>query len=177
MTNGRSTMVLVCALLATASSVSGCSKGKDATPPQSSLSTATRAQVDEVVSAYEVVRKALAADSSDVTTQSRALADSAKNATASVPEPVRSALEDVASAASRLAEGSGGDLDAARTAFGEVSRALISVLSSDPGLQAGRHVYECPMAKGYKKWVQISEGVSNPYMGSEMLQCGEEAAF
>jgi hypothetical protein len=33
------------------------------------------------------------------------------------------------------------------------------------------------MAKGYKKWVQVSEAVSNPYMGSEMLECGTEAEF
>ena len=58
-----------------------------------------------------------------------------------------------------------------------MSRALIAVLSAEPSLQQGRHVYECPMAKGYKKWVQVSEGVSNPYMGTDMLQCGTEADF
>jgi hypothetical protein len=30
------------------------------------------------------------------------------------------------------------------------------------------------MAKGYKKWVQTSEKVSNPYMGKTMGQCGSK---
>ena len=60
---------------------------------------------------------------------------------------------------------------------GSPGASLIAVLSSEPSLQQSRHVYECPMAKGYKKWVQVSEGVSNPYMGSAMPQCGVEADF
>jgi hypothetical protein len=33
------------------------------------------------------------------------------------------------------------------------------------------------MAKGYKKWVQVAEEASNPYMGREMVQGGTEIAF
>lgn len=33
------------------------------------------------------------------------------------------------------------------------------------------------MAQGYKKWVQVDEGVANPYMGSDMRRCGTEVEF
>ena len=177
MINRRSALLLVCTLATTAGSLSACSKSKDGAASQSSLPTATRASIERVVSAYEAVRETLADDRSDVTAQSEALADAARQGAVGAPEPLRRPLEDVARAADQLARVPSGDLDAARAAFGELSRVLIALLSKDPSLQEGRHVYECPMAEGYKKWVQVSEGTSNPYMGSKMLQCGTETAF
>jgi len=177
MTNLRSALLLVCILALTAGSICACSKDKDGAASQSSVPAATRANIERAVTAYEAVREALADDRSDVTAQSEALAEAARQGAVGAPEPLRRPLDDVASAADRLARVPSGDLDAAREAFGELSRALIALLSKDPSLQEGRHVYECPMAEGYKKWVQVSEGTSNPYMGSKMLQCGTEAAF
>ena len=177
MSNRRSALLLVCTLAAAAGSLCACSKSKDQVASQSSLPAATRASIDRAVAAYEATRDALADDRSDVTAQSEALAKAARQGAAGAPEPLRRPLEDVASAADQLARVPSGDLDAARAAFGELSRALIALLSKDPSLQEGRYVYECPMADGYKKWVQVSEGASNPYMGSKMLQCGTEAAF
>ncbi|MBW2507616.1 MAG: DUF3347 domain-containing protein [Deltaproteobacteria bacterium] len=177
MINRRSAPVLVCILAAATGSLCACSKGKDRAASQSSLPAATRASVEEAVSAYEAVREALADDRSDVTAKSEALADAARRGAAGAPEPLRDPLEDLSSAADRLARVERGDLDAAREAFGELSRALIALLSEDPSLQEGRYVYECPMVDGYKKWVQVSEGTSNPYMGRKMLECGTEAGF
>jgi len=177
MINRRSAAVLVCILAAATGSLCACSKGKDRAASQSSLPAATRASVEEAVSAYEAVREALADDRSDVTAESQALADAARRGTAGAPEPLRHPLEDLSGAADRLARVESGDLDAAREAFGELSRTLIALLSKDPSLQEGRYVYECPMVDGYKKWVQVSEGTSNPYMGSKMLECGTEAGF
>jgi Cu(I)/Ag(I) efflux system membrane fusion protein len=130
-----------------------------------------------VVSAYDTVRGSLAQDRSDVSAQALTLADAAQAAAASAPDRLRRPLEDLAGASRRLAGLEGNDLAGARSAFGDASRALISVLSAEPSLQQGRHVYECPMARGYKKWVQVAEEASNPYMGREMLQCGTEIAF
>jgi hypothetical protein len=155
----------------------GCSKSREAVPEPSTLPAETGARIDEAVAAYDVVRGALAEDRGDVKTPATKLADAAGLASASAPDTVRRPLEELSSAAQRLAGLDGTDLIGAREAFGDVSRALISVLSAEPSLQQGRHVYECPMAKGYKKWVQVSEGVSNPYMGTDMLQCGTEADF
>jgi Cu(I)/Ag(I) efflux system membrane fusion protein len=177
MKNGLLAILLAASLITASSSLCACSKGQDRSSAQSSLPAATRARIDQVVSEYEVIREALAEDRGDVGAPSRALADSARSAAETAPEPVRGPLEDLASAARRLAEVKSGDVGESRAAFGEVSRALISVLSSDASLQRGRHVYECPMAKGYKKWVQVSESKSNPYMGREMLQCGTETDF
>lgn len=177
MINGRLAILFTCAVIGASGWLAACSKGKDATAPQTSLPAATRADIDKVVSAYELVREALAEDRADVRLQSATLADAAQASSEAAPQSLREPLEELSSAARQLAEIESGDLNAARSGFGQVSRALIAVLSAEPSLQRGRYVYECPMAKGYKKWVQVSEAVSNPYMGSEMLECGTEAEF
>lgn len=177
MMNGRPAVLLACAAIAVASIFIGCSKSREAVPKPSTLPAETSARIDEAVAAYDVVRGALAEDRGDVKTSATELADAARLASASAPATVRRPLEELSSAAQRLAGLESADLSEARKAFGDVSQALIAVLSAEPSLQQGRHVYECPMAKGYKKWVQVSEGVSNPYMGTDMLQCGTEADF
>ena len=58
--------------------------------------------------------------------------------------------------------------------FGEVSRAFVALLRAAPALQAGRHLFHCPMAQGFPKWVQTTEKMANPYMGKAMLECGSE---
>ncbi len=65
------------------------------------------------------------------------------------------------------------DLVKARAAFGELSRAVVAVVAADPSLQPGRFLFQCPMAKGYQRWVQLEEKMANPYMGKRMLECGE----
>ncbi len=177
MMNREGAVLLACAAIGVASFFTGCSKNREAASGPSTLPAETVGRVDQAVAAYDVVRRALAEDRGDVKTPAADLADAARLAEASAPKNLRPSLEDLASAAQRLAGLETGDVDVVREAFGDVSRALIAVLSVEPDLQRGRHVYECPMAKGYKKWVQVSEGVSNPYMGSDMLQCGTEAGF
>jgi Cu(I)/Ag(I) efflux system membrane fusion protein len=68
------------------------------------------------------------------------------------------------------------DLKAARLAFGELSRGLVAVIAADPALQAGRFLFECPMAAGYQRWIQTSATMMNPYMGKRMLECGSPVA-
>lgn len=176
MINERPTILLSCAVIATGL-VFGCSKSSDATPVQSSLTTSTRGNLEEAASAYEAIRGSLARDRSDVRTQALALADAAQAAATSAPEAIRQPLGDLSSASRRLAGLERDDLEGARRAFGDVSRAWISVLSAEPSLQQGKQVYECPMAKGYKRWVQVGKEASNPYLGSEMLQCGNKIDF
>jgi len=177
MMNGRPAVLVACTAIGAAIFFSGCSKNREAAPEPSTLPSETGARIDEAIAAYDVVRGALAEDRGDVKAPATDLADAARLAAASAPDTVRPSLEDLSSAAQRLAGLGNKDLRGAREAFGEVSRALIAVLSAEPSLQQGRQVYECPMAKGYKKWVQVSRGVSNPYMGSDMQQCGAEANF
>ncbi|MCC6622895.1 MAG: DUF3347 domain-containing protein [Deltaproteobacteria bacterium] len=80
-------------------------------------------------------------------------------------------LADVETRARAL--GRGGDLEAMRLAYGELSKPLVALASAAPELRGGRHVFMCPMARGYQKWLQVEPSLRNPYFGSKMLTCGE----
>jgi hypothetical protein len=97
---------------------------------------------------------------------------------------VKPAAETIAKEAARMgaagdviqkaakAVGSAADLEAARTAFGPLSDAVIAAARADgwkdlPSLKLGY----CPMVK--QSWIQKDGKVSNPYYGSAMLTCGE----
>lgn len=178
MTCPRATLRLVLGAVALSSLLLGCTKSEGRAPSSSSpLTATTRASIDEAISSYDGIREALAGDRDDVKSQALALASAAKTASASAPESLGPSLDDLAASAQRLGALDRQDLAQARKLFGDVSRALIAVLSAEPSLQPGRHVYECPMAKGYKKWVQLDDAISNPYMGREMPKCGSEAEF
>jgi hypothetical protein len=69
------------------------------------------------------------------------------------------------------------DADTVRKAFGEVSQRLLAILAADRSLAEGLHVFECPMAQGYKKWAQPAAKISNPYMGTRMPECGSESSL
>ena len=70
------------------------------------------------------------------------------------------------------AAGATADLKVVRVAFGELSRGIVGAIAADPTLQVGRFLYQCPMAKGYQRWVELKPRMENPYMGSRMLECG-----
>ncbi|KPK17351.1 MAG: hypothetical protein AMJ62_01475 [Myxococcales bacterium SG8_38] len=165
------TIVLASALLSCSKSEQKASKGQ---PP---IPSATHASIDETLSAYEKISKALTEDDANVRADALDLARAAKAASATAPASLLRPLEELSAAAQRMGTLEADGLGEARAAFGDVSRAMISLLSAAPSLQEDLHVYECPMAKGYKKWVQREEGISNPYMGREMPKCGTEAHF
>jgi Cu(I)/Ag(I) efflux system membrane fusion protein len=115
---------------------------------------------------YERIRALLAADEiKGVTEAATALAASA----------TKSSFTAVATSATKLAATT--EIEAARLAFGDVSREMVAVLARDPALANGQHVFECPMAKGYRKWIQPSQDMANPYMGQKMLACGGESTW
>ena len=65
------------------------------------------------------------------------------------------------------------DLGAARTAFSQLSDAVIAFSESTKAEAGdGVHAMYCPMAK--KQWLQKGDKVSNPYYGKSMLTCGEK---
>lgn len=73
-------------------------------------------------------------------------------------------------AAAGKAVGAAKDLAAARTAFKELSAAVLAV--ADSGL-LGKHslvAIHCPMAEA--SWLQEGAAVRNPYYGKSMLTCG-----
>ena len=114
---------------------------------------------DGVLAAYEKVRVQLAADAG-AGLAARELAAQAKAA----------GLADLAASAGTLAQTA--TMDEARTAFATVSQHVVALIATNPDLARGRHVFECPMVKGYNKWVQVSQDMANPYMGKAMLACG-----
>ena len=86
-------------------------------------------------------------------------------------------MKQVASEAEKLEDMSKEDAEAVRKAFGDLSEQVLRVLSADRALAEGLHVFECPMAQGYKKWVQPTAKLSNPYMGTRMPTCGSGSSL
>ena len=61
-------------------------------------------------------------------------------------------------------------LEAARSAFGELSSALIAYADKTKVPVEGKIVAYCPMAQ--KSWVQSAGTIANPYYGKAMATCG-----
>ena len=63
------------------------------------------------------------------------------------------------------------DIAAARTAFGELSTALVAYAEkTKSGFGPGVRVAYCPMAD--KSWLTKDKEIKNPYYGASMLTCG-----
>lgn len=126
------------------------------------------------LAAYEQIRELLASDRLDgLEDLAGRLAQDLETARQGLGEEVASRVAgslNEAAAAARSA-GAAGSLDAARRAFGEVSRFLIAVAGADPRLAAGWHVFSCPMTETFPKWMQPSAEPENPYMGPAMASC------
>jgi hypothetical protein len=162
-----------------------CSASAPATPPgadgpvEPAAVSAGVAQAPEsvrsVFAKYEAMRAALARDAvSEAPAGAEALAAAARAAApASKPEQ-KAQWDALGAAADALKVLPASDADGVRKGFGEVSRALVAVLAADAALAEGLHVFKCPMAQGYQKWVQPDSKLANPYMGTQMLTCGSE---
>ena len=140
------------------------------------LSTEARTGIGIALGDYEDIRAKLAQDDLE-SVSGAALKKSAESVAVKAPEALRDHLAALADAAGKLEEAPKGDADAVRKAFGEVSRSAIALLTAEESLRKDLHVFECPMAQGYKKWVQPSETKENPYMGQKMLQCGSASTW
>ena len=157
--------------------VTACNKD-DPRTPLPSAGSATEVEhdhVEDVLAIYERARAALAADETarlgDLAYQLEAAAGAASR---SEPADVVAHYKAIAAAAKQLASS---DLAAARRGFGEISRALIALVASDPALARGLHVFECPTADGYTKWIQPTTAPDDPYMGRGEPPCGKEATW
>ena len=80
-------------------------------------------------------------------------------------------VDAIAAAAEKLVGAA--DIEASRgEAFGSMSKHTLSVVVMAKDLGEGITAYRCPMAKAYKKWIQLDAEMANPYMGKRMLKCG-----
>lgn len=105
---------------------------------------------------YERVATALSAD--DLAGAKAAARNLAAEAATAQP----GALADSATAVTRA-----GDLGQARTSFKALSAEAIALARHTKGY----FILTCPMAQA--DWVQGTPEVANPYLGKEMLACGE----
>lgn len=141
-----------------------------------SASPETAGSLEPVLEAYEELRAELAADRLEgLPATAERLADAFRAPLEDrdeLAEPVATAFEEGAAAAESLAQAE--DLEAARIAFGEVSRNLLTLTGQDGQGVEGWHVFACPMAQGFERWIQPMEEMANPYMGPSMLECGVE---
>jgi Cu(I)/Ag(I) efflux system membrane fusion protein len=125
--------------------------------------------------AYEEIRARLASDSLEgIGPRGHRVAEILKAAAAQTDSsPVQKELLAGADAAHRVAAVD--KLEAARAAFGDLSRTLVLLAACDERLAEGHHVFECPMVEGFNKWLQTNQEIANPYMGPKMLQCGSKS--
>jgi nucleotide-binding universal stress UspA family protein len=115
-----------------------------------------------LVDSYLRVQTALAADTFDgIAAQAAAI----ETAAAALGKDAEKLVE----AAKKLAAAK--DIAAARTAFGDVSDALVAYADKTKSeLGPGVRVAYCPMVN--KPWLQKDKEIRNPYYGSSMLTCG-----
>lgn len=166
----RAVQVAIALFLAIAAA--GCNRGKQSSPSAepsgSPAATPTLATLQE----YEKIHDLLARDqTSGLADRASALEQQARTAAGGASLDSKQKLAAIAQAAEVL-RNKASEIEPARRAFGELSRAVIGLLVVDPKLREGRYVFECPMAEGYRKWVQTTAEIKNPYMGSKMPDCG-----
>jgi hypothetical protein len=111
---------------------------------------------------YLQVQVALAADKFEgVATQAQAIAKAASTLGADA--------EGIVTGAKKLSAAK--DIAAARTAFGEMSAALVSYAEkTKSGFGPDVRLAYCPMAN--KPWLTKDKTIRNPYYGAAMLTCG-----
>ncbi len=124
----------------------------------------------KMLEAYLPIWEALAKDStSGIKENATKLAGLAGNAAADAKdEMLATQLKALHKAASEMKSG---DLNSARESMKGVSRALIAVFMSHEVKLPKRYVIiQCPMVN--EKWIQDTEEIKNPFLGSQMLVCG-----
>ena len=138
-------------------------------------SVATGDPLSQVMVPYEQCHRLLAADTGDgVQLCAADVAAAAVAAQKNGSKATNAHLSAIEMAARKLSRVPSSDLAALRLAYGELSRSVVSLVAATPTAKNNYHVFECPMAKGYKRWVQPSGKLVNPYMGTAMLTCGSE---
>ena len=156
--------------------VAACTKSDDKKAPETKPEPAATPKPEakpaspdfgDLFASYEACRALLTADKLEGVTDCAGKVAAAAKA-AGQPE--------IAAKAEAMAGTAADDMAALRLAFGEVSKPLVALLGSSPDVASNYHVFECPMAKGYQRWVQPTATLENPYMGQKMLACGSEVS-
>ncbi|MDB6129848.1 MAG: hypothetical protein JWM04_955 [Verrucomicrobiales bacterium] len=119
--------------------------------------------VKSVLDHYIMIQTELAKDSiKGLSSHTDAIAKAVKGDSMKMLSP------DVAKQAETL--GKTKDLKAARAAFKPLSDSLIKYVVDNKAEKGPYREAYCPMAKA--GWLQTDKEIKNPYMGSDMLDCG-----
>lgn len=146
--------------------------------PAGTLPAPSREAADAALKAYETARDDLASDRTEgLSKAAEEIEADAKRAGEGAPENLKPSFDRLQAASAKLKTDAGKKIEDARAAFGELSEAMVALLSVEPALAQGRFVFECPMTDTYKKWVQVDDQIKNPYMGSRMLGCGMASSW
>jgi RND family efflux transporter MFP subunit len=133
---------------------------------------------EPVIAAYLTIQKQLAQDKFDPSsvTQLRESVQAAKKSDVHPPERANDYEQRVGALLITSEEFKPANLDEARVTFGKLSAALIALLTEfPPPLERAVQVMNCPMwDKSPANWVQATEQVENPFMGTKMASCGEK---
>ncbi len=133
--------------------------------------SAAQGQIDSIVKSYLVVQKALAADKTDGVSDELVKIHTAATAlTESSDAKIKEQAKELVAHSDVKVK----DLKGARATFKPLSTDVIALVQvMPPSAEIAPELYEvnCPMAKA--NWLQPSKDVANPYMGSQMLDCGK----
>lgn len=147
-------------------------------PPAESGVVKFRQQYQEALSAYLALKDALVSSDQGEAGQAAAIL---KNALAQVesalsegglPEGWSGRLSQLQSGCEKVAAAA--DLESQRSAFLELSNAMIESAREVGPLDKAFYVQHCPMAFGNSggDWLSDSQEIFNPYFGDRMLHCG-----
>ena len=119
---------------------------------------------DAMLGHYEVVRKALTADTvAGIPDHAAAIQKLAKGAPADLAPQIAEAARKLSAAK---------DLTTARDAFYELSKPMVRWREAAGGTGSREHVVAyCPMSK--RSWLQPKGEIGNPYYGRSRATCGE----
>ncbi|MFI5294324.1 MAG: efflux RND transporter periplasmic adaptor subunit [Thermodesulfovibrionales bacterium] len=152
---------------------------KEETPPALTvqLSSDQKHIMSSIMDTYIKIHQALIADAiNGVTSNAKTLSDlvyklrltDLQGKLGELTEPMTKSVEGLSS----------GDLKRAKDAFAPLSRVLVAYVKGtgrEEAHAAGIKVFYCPMKK--EPWLQKGAAVKNPYLGKEMILCGNEIKY
>ena len=112
----------------------------------------------------------------DTVNRMRAQANVILSSTVQPPQKAEEYRESLETLKEQLQGFAAPNIEAARTQFGTVSAAFISLAGHfPPPLEQPLVVANCPMwKKSPGNWIQAGDPIVNPFMGQKMLACGEK---
>lgn len=135
-------------------------------------------QLEEITRSYLQIRNALVKDNADLAREnakdlSEKLAGvDAKRLAPAEKEDWLKQSQLLITATRKIAKSS--DVQTQRTAFADLSIAMIATVKNYGPLETTLYQQHCPMANGSRgaDWLSDSQNIANPYLGQSMPTCG-----